>query len=390
MATSLGQLGDIEYRRGNWAAAEQLYRQSLQIREELGDRAGMLTSLRQLGDIERNCGNWRAAEQIYHQLQHIREELGIKSVQFSQGYACVIGVGGDLPNTIQDAQGLADILSDSERCAYLPEQVQLLTGERAKRGDILAALERLANSVKSDSIVIVYFSGHGYRFESDFADVYYLMPYGYDIKRLKETAISSSEFASLLNAIPAQKLLILLDCTHAGGFSNLKNLETESQVLLSQKPGRVTIASSREDEVSLAGRPYSAFTAALIEALSGNGVARQDGYVRVTDLALYTREVIPRRTRDRQHPVLSFEQADNFVLAYYAGGDKQPRGLPFEGKIKGDFESIGNQPRQIVQASGDRSVAIGGIANNATIVTGHGNVVRSNNRGTEGQSTQGV
>ena len=31
-----------------------------------------------------------------------------------------------------------------------------------------------------------------------------------------------------------------------------------------------------------------------------------------------------------QHPILHFEHADNFVLAYYAGGDAQPKGLPLD------------------------------------------------------------
>jgi hypothetical protein len=30
-----------------------------------------------------------------------------------------------------------------------------------------------------------------------------------------------------------------------------------------------------------------------------------------------------------QHPILHFEQADNFVLAYYAGGETAPKGVPF-------------------------------------------------------------
>jgi Caspase domain/Effector-associated domain 10 len=310
------------------------------------------------------------------------------SVQFTQGYACVIGVGADLPNTVQDAKGIADILSDPERCAYPSEQVQLLTEEQAKREDILTALEHLANSTKADSTVVIYFSGHGYQFKSDFADVYYLMPYGYEMNKLKSTAISGREFADRLKAIPAQKLLVLLDCCHAGGLSNLEKLgmeaaksplPPEAQVLFSQGHGRVIIASSMEDEVSLAGRPYSTFTAALIEVLCGEGVAKQDGYVRVTDLALHTREVVPKRTRDRQHPILNFEQADNFVLAYYAGGDKKPKGLPFEGEPEVDFEAAESQPRQVVQALGDRSVAIGRDTNNATIITGDGNVVGSNN-----------
>jgi hypothetical protein len=94
----------------------------------------------------------------------------------------------------------------------------------------------------------------------------------------------------------------------------------------------VLIASSQEDELSFAGKPYSAFTLALTEALCGVGVAKEDGYVRVADLALHAREVVPRRTSNRQHPVLHFEQADNFVLAYYAGGETQSKGLPFTGE----------------------------------------------------------
>jgi len=33
--------------------------------------------------------------------------------------------------------------------------------------------------------------------------------------------------------------------------------------------------------------------------------------------------------RGRQHPVLHFEQADSFVLAHYAGGETQAKGVPF-------------------------------------------------------------
>jgi hypothetical protein len=71
---------------------------------------------------------------------------------------------------------------------------------------------------------------------------------------------------------------------------------------------------------------------ALIEALAGRGASHQDGYVRVADLAQHAREMVPQRTKNRQHPVLNFQQADNFVLAYYAAGDTQPKGLPFTGQ----------------------------------------------------------
>ncbi|MBK8431290.1 MAG: hypothetical protein IPL28_08370 [Chloroflexi bacterium] len=47
---------------------------------------------------------------------------------FTKGHAVLIGVGADLPNTVDDANGLADILKDPSRCAYLANQVQLLSG----------------------------------------------------------------------------------------------------------------------------------------------------------------------------------------------------------------------------------------------------------------------
>lgn len=85
------------------------------------------------------------------------------SKQFRQGHALVIGVGADLPNTVDDALGLAGILQDAGRCAYPQAQVQVLTAESATRSNILAALDTLAQRVDADATVVVYFSGHGYQ-----------------------------------------------------------------------------------------------------------------------------------------------------------------------------------------------------------------------------------
>jgi len=261
-------------------------------------------------------------------------------MQLEQGHALIIGVGADLPNTIDDARGLADILKNQERCAYPPEQVQLLTGSAATRDGVLAALDTLAQSSDEESTVVIYFSGHGYLVSTPVDDVCFLMPHGYDLNQLKTTAIKDTEFTDKLRAIPAKKLLVLLDCCHAGGVGEAKApyiealakvpLPPEAVKLLSEGTGRVLIASSQEGELSYAGKPYSAFTLALIEALSGIGVAKKDGYTRVADVALHARQVVPGRTKNRQHPILHFEHADNFVLAYYAGGGKEPKGLPFD------------------------------------------------------------
>lgn len=268
------------------------------------------------------------------------------SPSFKAGHALLIGVGADLPFTINDAKGVADILKDPGRCAYPPGQVELLAGESARRQAVLDALDRLAKSVDESSTVMIYFSGHGYRAITPIGEAYFLIPFGVQMEHLKDTAINGSEFASRLQAIKSKKLLLLLDCCHAGGLGLAKGLEVvksplppEALEILRQGKGRVIIASCKDTELSYGGSPYSAFTLALIEALSGLGASKKDGFVRAADLAMYAREKVPGRTNGKQHPILHFEEADNFEIAYYAGGETELKGLPFT-----EVPEIENEP----------------------------------------------
>jgi hypothetical protein len=249
---------------------------------------------------------------------------------FVQGYAVVVGVGADLPVTVDDATAVADLLRDPGRCAYPAEQVRLLTGEQATATDILAALDTLAESTHVESTAVVYFSGHGMETPD-----YYLMPHGYKLGDLAGTAIPGDVFTHKLRAIQAGKLLVLLDCCHAGGQAEAKGLPGVKSPLppstaaeLERGRGRVLIASSRRDEVSWTGKPYSVFTAALLEGLAGYGAFERDGYARVLDLAMYAGRMVPDRTGDKQHPIVKVSNLeDNFALAYYAAGDTAPKAL---------------------------------------------------------------
>lgn len=253
---------------------------------------------------------------------------------FEHGYAVIVGSGGDLPVTAQDATGVASLLRDPARCAYDPARVQLLAGEAAGRGPVLAALDALATQARLDpeSTAIVYFSGHGIALPEP-----YLLPYGYDLQDLPGTAIPGALFTEKLRQIPARKLLVLLDCCHAARQAEagikappLPQAPAPPQVFeeLKRSSGRVVIASSRKDEYSYTGSPYSIFTATLLEGLAGYGSFEQDGFARVLDVALYTNRMVANRTQDRQHPILKVSGLeDNFALAYYAAGQPQPKGL---------------------------------------------------------------
>ncbi len=236
------------------------------------------------------------------------------------------------------AEAIADVLRDQTRCAYPPGQVRLLTSAEASRGAVLMALDELAARANEDSAAIIYYSGHGYFVPNGAGRQYFLLPHGYDLAKLPQTAISDDEFTTALSKLKAKTLLLLLDCCHAAGLDKTKApggalekgaLPPQAVEMLKKGSGRVAIASSKASEVSYAGKPYSAFTQALIESLSGIGAAEQDGFVRVADLAMYTAFRVPGRTRNKQHPVLNFKEADNFAVAYYAGGDNKPKGTPF-------------------------------------------------------------
>jgi hypothetical protein len=254
------------------------------------------------------------------------------NVRYAHGYALVIGVGDDLPSTVNDARGLADLLVDPSRCAFPTDQVRVLTGKPAHRNNVLASLDWLATRAQADpeAMVLVYFSGHGVAKEDSF-----LLSYGWDLHSLPETAIAGAEFADRLRAIRSRQLLVLLDCCHAGGMAEAKGLQLAKSPVppglfdeLKSSRGRVVLASSRKDEVSYTGRPYSVFTAALLEALAGYGALEKDGYARVLDMALWVGRKVPERTDEQQHPIIKVSNLeDNFALAYYAGGAKEPRQL---------------------------------------------------------------
>lgn len=254
-----------------------------------------------------------------------------KQTQFDHGYALLVGVGADLPVTASDALGLRELLVDETRCAIPQKNVRLLTETEARRDSILDGLDWLASQSQQDrkASVIFYFSGHG-----GFLPHYHLVPYGYSRHKLATTAVSGADLTARIQAIQSQKLLVLLDCCHAGGMASVKSPHfTKSSVppdlvsAMEMGSGRVLIASSRKDEVSWTGHPYSVFTQALLEGLAGYGSSEKDGYARVTDVALYVGRVVPQRTQEKQHPLLRLSKADDFTLSFYAAGEKSPKVL---------------------------------------------------------------
>lgn len=320
---------------------------------------------------------------------------------FTHGYALLIGVGESahrkysLPVTVKDVQALRTILTDPNLCAYPndDQHIRLLHDAGATRTAILDGLAWLKEQAAAnpESTVVIYYSGHGWLDKS--TDRYYLIPHDIDLD-ISSSALSACDFTKALHQIQSQRLLVIIDCCHAQGMAAAKTGEADPKLPqafvpavpakglldeLAKGEGRAVFTSCRESQKSWIREDssMSIYTYHLIEALQGAANQPRDTMVGVADLMKHLDRAVPKSASQEhsatQQPWFSGETT-NFPIAFLCGG----KGLPAEGwdAVK---ESPINFTSNIVQAAGPRSVAIGGSADNSTIIPGERNVVGSGN-----------
>jgi hypothetical protein len=255
----------------------------------------------------------------------------------NNAHALVVGIAAyhhlrPLPATVRnDARAVAGALADPGLGAYDPAHVRSLLDEAATAPALRAALADLARDADDRSTVLIYFSGHGGRLAS--GD--YLLPVDAvypDEAALARSALSAADFTAALRAIRARKLVVILDCCHAGGIGETKDfksgLSTPTLEQLQAGFGRVILASSLGAEVSWVrpGDDHSLFTKHLLAGLRGGSPA-PDGLVRIFDLFHYLQ---PRVTAEQanQHPLLKAEVGENFPIARCLGGKSPAPAAP--------------------------------------------------------------
>lgn len=259
---------------------------------------------------------------------------------FGSSYALVVGIADypmveKLPPTVlNDARDTYGLLCSPNHCGYQRRHVRLLLDGEATANSLREGLAWLAEIAGAGSTALVFFSGHGGRVTDGPQTGSYLIPYDCDPRDLARTAISGQELTGLFRAIQAQRLLVVFDACFAGGTGETKAMRLPEGVFkagldegtyerLAQGAGRVIMASSRWDEVSLVlrGMNNSLFTHFMLEALRGGARTRGDGLIRVFDVFDYVSEEVP--ARGRQHPIFkATDLENNFPIALYCGGKR--------------------------------------------------------------------
>ncbi len=262
----------------------------------------------------------------------------------SNAYALLIGVGNDLPVTVQDATAVYNILSDETLAGYPSENITLLTEKDATRDRILAAFDTLIKKIDEDSSVLLFYSGHGGLYEP--WNQFYLVPNNFDPEEYETTWVKAEELKERIEKINSRRLIFFLDCCHAAGMTKaapaIKNARAKSQLHkpdgLAQRiddgKGMSIISSCREDQLSyiMDGDTNSLFTKCLLEVLKGKHKDHfNEEFVRISEVFQYIFKKVPERNPE-QRPYANLQIYDDFILSYIPEelrrGVSKPEGTP--------------------------------------------------------------
>lgn len=261
-------------------------------------------------------------------------------------YALLIGVGDAELDTVDDALDINNILIDETLAGYSPENVILVTGEKATRAGILSAFDELISKTNEDSSVFLYYSGHG-GFQ---LDKYFIQPYGMhnDMteEEFVEAWVSAEELKEKINTLTSKRLIFFLDCCQAEGmtqgvlnlsqsasiaekkklaakgavkrFKNAEGLATK----IDNERGIAIVSSCRGDQESfqIPDDRNSLFTKCLLEALTGKHKTYfEEPYIRISEVSGYLQREVPKRIKvweKEQNPYVNLQQYDDFALSY--------------------------------------------------------------------------
>jgi len=277
---------------------------------------------------------------------------------FDHGYALLIGVNAHsvpawaLPDVEKDVTALGEVLRHPERCAYPAANVHTLTGKAATRERIFNELRWIRQRLQRDpdATAVIYYTGHGWRDNSRTPAEFYLIPYD-TTTDVQSSALRATEFAAEINTIQPQRLLVILDCCHAGGM-DVKEVEplpggyvsavtppallmgNESVRLtpgakgleaLAQGRGRAVLSASTGEQRSFIrkDRRMSIFTYHLIEALTGHAQPQEGAReVLVSDVISYVTRKVPESARGDwgQEQTPDSQMRGNFPIALILGG----------------------------------------------------------------------
>jgi hypothetical protein len=186
----------------------------------------------------------------------------------------------DLNGPHNDVASLADVLTAGPGALFRPADVELKTERKAD--EICAGIEQLLRDAARTDLVLLYYSGHGYRDDSQS-----LRLTGLDSRSgLMSRAVGTHEINAMIGRSAAAAVVVILDCCSAGAFNGrdpTAALGGQGRFVLMASQARTT-ASDAESATEM-----SRFTGHLVRGLQGEAAEPGTDHITFIDLYGYLR-----------------------------------------------------------------------------------------------------
>ncbi|MEM7529128.1 MAG: caspase family protein [Pseudomonadota bacterium] len=187
-------------------------------------------------------------------------EVAVDAPRAGIGALHVTGVGIDryagralrLNYAVADARAVTEALSRRASGAFAGVNRTVLTDKEARRGALAEAFERLRATEPGD-VAVIFLAGHA----RTVGERWYFLPQ--ELTDLENTAevsrvgISDAELAELLTAIPAQRVLLVIDACQSGAvIGSFEAAFGQRRALqeLKRRTGVAVIAATRADQLA--------------------------------------------------------------------------------------------------------------------------------------------
>ena len=242
-------------------------------------------------------------------------------------YALVVGVSKYRDSKIpkldladKDAKLFGNFL-ETQNKVFKETKVTYLLNDKATKSEVEKYLYYTLPKAGKDDTVILFFSGHG-AFDPMRPKDFLFLSYDSEPEYLGTTAVKMSGL-DFLKGINAERVLIIADACHAGGFSEMKpkTLIPSLELFLQEaknSSGKAIITSTKDEQLSweVPNLKNSVFTHYLLEGLKGQADTDHDGVVTLNEAYQYAYSRTKEATRGHQHPQFEGKVVGAFPLSF--------------------------------------------------------------------------
>jgi hypothetical protein len=268
-------------------------------------------------------------------------------------YAIICGTSNyenkeiNLKYTDDDARAIANAMEIGASNLFTKDSVHLyvLTSPGktlTTKQNIRNTFEEVSKKAKPEDIVMVYLSGHGIAVGSDGkGDFYYLTneaksKFAEDYKNAKArepVTISTEELTQWMNAIPAQKNIMIIDACGSGKAvdkmftqRSLESSQIKAIDRMVERTGLFIISGCASDEESFESNKLGQglLTYSLLEGIKGAAL-KDNIFVDILKIFDHAREQVPKMAREgglTQEPQMLIPQKGSFDIGIINEADK--------------------------------------------------------------------